>query len=172
MTSAAGPQGWGRTDGLLVRQPLRAEARHLLLVSGSLTWFRRPRLASPESTNEVEASHPLVKVPPPVYRARPGRRPGRVRRVPGSAHPPGRRAQPTRRAAGRRPGTVRPAERTIASTSEGSTAPSVWPPATTRITREPPVRARAARASSSGEAPVVAARGRATSSGRARSQLG
>src|SRR5579875_3060559 len=85
MTSAAGPQGWGRTDGLLVRQPLRAEARHLLLVSGSLTWFRRPRLASPESTNEVEASHPLVKVPPPVYRAQPGRRPGRVRRVPGSA---------------------------------------------------------------------------------------
>src|SRR6185312_10833375 len=27
---------------------------------GSLTWLRRPRLASPKSTTEVEACHPLV----------------------------------------------------------------------------------------------------------------
>src|ERR1700722_3600439 len=64
MTPVPDPQGWGRTDGLLVRQPVRAEARRLFIGSGSLTWFRRPRLASPVSTSEVEAIHPLVKVQP------------------------------------------------------------------------------------------------------------
>ncbi len=61
MTPGPDPQGWGRTDGLFLRQPVRAEARHLFLFSGSLTWFLKPRLASPESTTEVEASHPHVK---------------------------------------------------------------------------------------------------------------
>ena len=60
MTPVPDPQGWGRTDGLLVRQPVRAEARRLFIGSGSLTWFRRPRLASPELTAEVEANHPHV----------------------------------------------------------------------------------------------------------------
>jgi hypothetical protein len=64
MTPVPDPQGWGRTDGLLVRQPVRAEARRLFIGSGSLTWFRRPRLASPELTTEVEADHPHVNVPP------------------------------------------------------------------------------------------------------------
>ena len=36
----------------------------MFIGSGSLTWFLRPRLASPESTTEVEANHPLVKVQP------------------------------------------------------------------------------------------------------------
>src|SRR5579875_2383433 len=61
MTSAADPQGWGRTDGLLIRQPVRAEARRLFMGSDSLTWIRRPRLASPGSTTEVETDHPHVK---------------------------------------------------------------------------------------------------------------
>src|ERR1700722_11163264 len=61
MTPVPDPQGWGRTDGLLVRQPVRAEARRLFIGSGSLTWFRRPRLASPELTAEVEANHPHVE---------------------------------------------------------------------------------------------------------------
>ena len=64
MTPVIDPQGWGRTDGLLVRQPVRAEARRLFMVSGSLTWFRRPRLASPDLTTEVENDHPRVKVLP------------------------------------------------------------------------------------------------------------
>ena len=62
MTPVPDPQGWGRTDGLLIKQPVRAEARRLFVGSGSLAWFRRPRLASLESTTEVEANHPLVKV--------------------------------------------------------------------------------------------------------------
>src|SRR5271166_1612962 len=33
-----------------------------VLVSGSLTWLRRPRLASPTSTTGVEACHPLGDV--------------------------------------------------------------------------------------------------------------
>src|SRR5579872_142347 len=64
MTPVPDPQGWGRTDGLLIKQPVRAEARRLFIGSGSLTWFRRPRLASPESTTEVEAIHPRVKFQP------------------------------------------------------------------------------------------------------------
>src|ERR1700686_1590282 len=64
MTPVPDPQGWGRTDGLLVRQPVRAEARRLFIGSGSLTWFRRPRLASPELKAEVEANHPQVESPP------------------------------------------------------------------------------------------------------------
>src|SRR5205807_7599678 len=43
--------------------------------SGSLTWFRRPRLASPVSDTEVEASHPLVG--PTSLPARPGVSDGR-----------------------------------------------------------------------------------------------
>src|SRR5438270_11869017 len=66
MTPVPDPQGWGRTDGLLVKQQVRAEARRLFIGSGSLTWFLRPRLASPESTTEVEDSHPLVKVQRPT----------------------------------------------------------------------------------------------------------
>ena len=62
MTPVPDPQGWGRTDGLSVRQPVRALSAvarwRLLFGSGSLTWFRRPRLASPASTTEVEADHP------------------------------------------------------------------------------------------------------------------
>src|SRR5579864_2023056 len=63
MTPVPDPQGWGRTDGLLIKQPVRAEARRLFVGSGSLTWFRRPRLASPESTTEVEAKSPPCQVP-------------------------------------------------------------------------------------------------------------
>src|SRR5580700_10359513 len=114
MTPVPDPQGWGRTDGLLVRQPVRAEARRLFIGSGSLTWFRRPRLASPELTAEVEANHPQVESPPTKRVARWAQ--GLVKVQPFNATGP------------RRP------TRTKASRSAGSTAPTVRPSCTTSIT--------------------------------------
>gem|GEM_PF-5343439 len=54
------------------RQRARAEARRLFVCSGSLTWLRRPRLASPTSTTNVETIHPRVVrfcTAPPCYRS-------------------------------------------------------------------------------------------------------
>ena len=54
------------------RQRARAEARRLFVCSGSLTWLRRPRLASPTSTTNVETIHPRVArfcTAPPSYRS-------------------------------------------------------------------------------------------------------
>ena len=45
--------------GRATKQRSRAEAR-VIFGSGSLTWFRRPRLASPTLTTEVESNHPHV----------------------------------------------------------------------------------------------------------------
>ncbi len=50
---------------LLPRQQAQAEAWRLFIVSGSLTWLRRPRLASYTSTTNVETIHPLVGKQPP-----------------------------------------------------------------------------------------------------------
>jgi fluoride ion exporter CrcB/FEX len=44
---------------LLPKQQAQAKAWRLFIVSGSLTWFRRPRLASFTSTTIVETIHPL-----------------------------------------------------------------------------------------------------------------
>src|SRR5271170_3118713 len=46
---------------LLPKQQTQAEAWRLFFVSGSLTWLRRPRLASFTSTTHVETNHPLAK---------------------------------------------------------------------------------------------------------------
>jgi hypothetical protein len=43
---------------LLPKQQAQAKAWRLFIVSGSLTWFRRPRLASFTSTTIVETIHP------------------------------------------------------------------------------------------------------------------
>ena len=43
---------------LLFKRQGRVVARRLFYVSGSFTWLRRPRLASPTSTTKVEACHP------------------------------------------------------------------------------------------------------------------
>jgi hypothetical protein len=42
----------------LPKQRTQAEAWRLFIVSGSLTWFRRPRLASFTRTTHVETIHP------------------------------------------------------------------------------------------------------------------
>jgi len=42
------------------RQRAQAEAWRLFVCSGSFTWLRRPRLASPTSTTNVETIHPRV----------------------------------------------------------------------------------------------------------------
>ncbi len=62
MTPAFRPAGLGPDRrSLWFRQRLRSQVTwRLCLCSGSLTWLRRPRLASPASTSEVEALHPLV----------------------------------------------------------------------------------------------------------------
>src|SRR5580698_2067956 len=106
MTPVPDPQGWGRTDGLLVRQPVRAEARRLFIGSGSLTWLLRPRLASPESTLEVEASHPLVKVQQPSLYRDPT---GAAARGAGHAEPVIVSSNATRRADRARAGRAPPA---------------------------------------------------------------
>jgi len=49
---------------LLPKQQAQAKAWRLFIVSGSLTWFRRPRLASFTSTTIVETIHPLVTSQP------------------------------------------------------------------------------------------------------------
>gem|GEM_PF-7056879 len=49
---------------LLPKQQAQAEAWRLFIVSGSLTWLRRPRLASFTSTTHVETNHPLVHAQP------------------------------------------------------------------------------------------------------------
>jgi len=43
---------------LLPKQQAQAKAWRLFIVSGSLAWFRRPRLASFTSTTIVETIHP------------------------------------------------------------------------------------------------------------------
>jgi len=49
---------------LLPKQQTQTEVWRLFIVSGSLTWFRRPRLASFTLTTVVETNHPLVTVRP------------------------------------------------------------------------------------------------------------
>lgn len=49
---------------LLPKQQTQAEAWRLFIVSGSLAWLRRPRLASFTSTTVVETNHPLVTARP------------------------------------------------------------------------------------------------------------
>ena len=47
---------------LLIKRQGRVVTRRLFYVSGSFTWLRRPRLASPTSTTKVEACHPRMVI--------------------------------------------------------------------------------------------------------------
>src|SRR5213592_4179362 len=72
MVPASGPQGWDRADIATCYAANASSGSAFVLCSGSLSWIRRPRLASPASTTEVVANHPrgVVKEQPPQCRGR------------------------------------------------------------------------------------------------------
>ena len=90
MTPVPDPQGWGRTDGLLIKQPVRAEARRLFIgfrlfnvVPETTARFSRiddrSRSQSPPCQGTNRRLPVRVERRPPVYRDEGDVRPVSVR---------------------------------------------------------------------------------------------